>query len=562
MPRRKRIAWVSFLIVLTCLPVSFAQWSEDPAVNLALADRVHDQVQPKLVRTDDGGAYASWFDNSSGGYDVYLQRLDADGNELWAHDGVLIADRSFSSTQDYGLGVDTSGNALLIFRDDRSGSTQITASKIAPDGTLLWGTSGIQLSSGNAFFASPRIAGSGDGDSVAGWTRDSDTRLQKLDPSGSPRWGAGITLSDDSEGNFGLSDIKASDGSNVIVSWVRQDQNIFDPRHIWAQKFSAAGASLWPASHVRVFDGGSIQLGNFPTFITDGGGGAVFSWYSTSPLQCHVQRVLASGVEAFTHNGVTVSTDLSRARVSPDASSNPATEDIFVFWTEMNSGQSQWGVYGQKVASDGTRQWSSTGKVLRAVAGNFISQVSAEPSAGGATVFYVEELAFGNETLQVTRVNTNGTAVWSPATISASTAVSAKSSLETEKSSEGVLLFVWSDDRAGDRDIYGQNIREDGTLGGSCDLVLSGSDPTLVDFSAPFHLVYGLLSDLTGNGNFSLADCAGVFSETPAVDPLENPPSGAGRYYLARGQDRCKTYGDSSLDPDPRNNLDFMNPCP
>lgn len=218
----------------------------------------------------------------------------------------------------------------------------------------------MQVSSGSAFFAAPQIAGTGDGAGVVGWISDSSTLLQKLDASGSPLWGTGITLADDSGGSFGLSDIEASDGVNVIVSWIRQGPNFFDPRHIWAQKFSGSGATLWTPTHVRVYDGGSIQLGNFPTFITDGSGGAVFSWYSTSPLQCFAQRVLADGTEAFAHNGVAASTDSSRTRVAPDVSFQAATEEIYLFWTEMNSNQSQWGVYGQKIAPNGARRWTDT----------------------------------------------------------------------------------------------------------------------------------------------------------------------------------------------------------
>ena len=49
-----------------------------------------------------------------------------------------LADRGFSSTEDYGLAVDTAGNALLAFRDDRGDFIQITAAKVSPAGTVLW----------------------------------------------------------------------------------------------------------------------------------------------------------------------------------------------------------------------------------------------------------------------------------------------------------------------------------------------------------------------------------------------------------------------------------------
>ena len=110
---------VSVAAMLLVAPfTATAAWPTDPAVNLAIGDRTGEQVQPKVRATADGGCYISWFDNSAGGYDVYLQRLDPAGDEQWVHNGLLLADRSFSSTEDYGLDVDTAGNAVLAFRDE------------------------------------------------------------------------------------------------------------------------------------------------------------------------------------------------------------------------------------------------------------------------------------------------------------------------------------------------------------------------------------------------------------------------------------------------------------
>ena len=72
------------------------QWSTNPAANLTVADMGGEQVQPKIRATPDGGCYVSWFDNRTGGYDVYLQRLNAAGVEQWPHNGVLVRDRETS----------------------------------------------------------------------------------------------------------------------------------------------------------------------------------------------------------------------------------------------------------------------------------------------------------------------------------------------------------------------------------------------------------------------------------------------------------------------------------
>jgi hypothetical protein len=104
--------------------LSAAQWSSDPTQNLAVADAQSDQNLAKLAATADGGTWVSWFDGIGSGWDVRVQRLEADGTERFVHDGLLVADRNFSSTQDYGLDLDVNGDALLAFRDPRPGASR------------------------------------------------------------------------------------------------------------------------------------------------------------------------------------------------------------------------------------------------------------------------------------------------------------------------------------------------------------------------------------------------------------------------------------------------------
>ena len=104
-PFARRLGLASIVLAVTPV-ITRAQWSANPAVNLLLADRTNEQVQPKIRQTPDGGSYVSWYDNSGGGYDMYLQHLSADGTEQWPHNGIQIADLTFSSTEDYDLDVD------------------------------------------------------------------------------------------------------------------------------------------------------------------------------------------------------------------------------------------------------------------------------------------------------------------------------------------------------------------------------------------------------------------------------------------------------------------------
>ncbi|MCP3981703.1 MAG: hypothetical protein GY716_20575 [bacterium] len=445
--------------------VSLAQWSTDPALNLAVSDPTGDQVQPKLVTRPGGGYYVSWFDNRVGGYDVYLQLLDEQGVAQWTADGVLVADRGFSSTQDYGLGVDTAGNALLVFRDDRFGGTQITATRVDASGAQTWGAGGVQLTSGSSFLAAPKIAGTSDGEIVAAWKSDAEAHMQRLDAAGAPQWPGGVVISDAMSRDYTVSDLRAVDGASVIVSLVFQPSGFNGPKHLYAQKVSDQGAFQWGVTPVAVFDGGSLQFGNFPPFVTDGAGGAVFSWYDVnSGLKNFVQRIESSGAESFPHNGVAVSTS-AREQTGPAAAYDAASGSTFVFWPERQPGPTPlYGIYAQRLDGSGARQWGNEGVTIESLGTADAGMANVQIVDGDAMAFWARAPSVTTHTLHATRVDADGNDVWSPALVSVSTAVSGKSRLGTTIGPAFAVL-AWSDDRAGDDDIFVQNVNADGTLG-------------------------------------------------------------------------------------------------
>lgn len=440
------------------VPTVQAQWSSDASVNFALADKTGEQTQDKVVPTADGGAYISWLDNNAGGYDVYLQRINAAGVEQWAHNGILIADRSFSSTTDYDLDIDTVGNALITFRDDRFGGTRITANRVSPGGTLLWGANGIQLNAVDS--ANPKIAGTTDGNIVVAWIQSGTTRLQKLDGNGATMW-TEVVLSTGGS-TYNASDMDASDNGGVIISLVRG----FIGANYWAQKIDTNGAQVWGGGSPIQITTLALQIANFPQIVPDGAGGAVFGWYGSSPLQCYAQRVNAAGTVLFTANGVPASTNATQIRVSPSVSFNASTSETFLFYTEQNSGQSMSGVYGQKYNAAGARQWTDNGKELQALSSNsriFVNCYAVEP--GVAVCGWVDSSGFGQDQLVASMVDANGDPVWSPGIVTLASSLNSKGRVVAARSANNFGIFGWADNRADANNIYIQNISDDGELG-------------------------------------------------------------------------------------------------
>jgi hypothetical protein len=475
MQHRFTLYFVTLAVALTLSASAWGQWSSDPNQNLALSDIANaDQVQAKVVPLANNGWFVSWFNNNPNdpppnGYDTYLQRLDVNGFEQFPHDGLQIAKLTNSSTEDYGLDQDTQGNALLAFLDTRFGANQqVTVTKIAPDGTALWGPNGIQVTSGKPGAHQPKVAATSDGGAVVYWISNSSIVLQKFDANGNPQWpwasvtNHGIIISE-LKANLQTSDIHGSDNGSVIFSFSR-DTGFRTNRYLYANKMSAGGHLLWSTKHIHLFDSGSLQLGNYPSFVTDGAGGAVFSWYTSSPkLQSYVQHINADGSEAFAHNGVPVSTNSSQIRVSPSAAYNAATKEIFVSWEEEDSIQSVSGVYAQKIDASGNRQWTDNGVTIVPLQSNAEIFERTVQIGDGAFVFWVDQFVDQSGTIQGVRLDTNGGTVCAQFPVSSVQAQ--KSRPATGQAANGNTVIAFQDYRMGNSDIYIQNINPDCTLG-------------------------------------------------------------------------------------------------
>jgi hypothetical protein len=449
-----------------------AQWSADPAANLVLADRPDGQSQPKLAPTADGGFYVSWFGNIADGFDVYLQRLDAGGNEQWVHGGVRLADRGESSTQDYGLDVDAAGNAVLAYQfEDGGGTPQVAVSKVAPDGTPLWGTPGVIVSDDANGANSPRVAATSDGNVVVAWSAgDGSIVAQKLDADGNALWGPAGAVFAPPSGFFLIADLRASDAGNAIVSWSAQMS--FSDRELWTQKLAAAdGAPLWGTQPVRVFDGsgGAMQLGYFPDFIPDGAGGAVFVWYTVSLSgSVHAQHVLADGSAAFAQNGVALTTDTTQSHTEPAGAYDPASGDIYAIWRVADANtQTQIGLDAQRIDQGGARQWGDAGLVLVPQGGIDRTQVQALAFHGGALFSWASNDWPQAMPITVTRLDAAGDPVWPGTTVDIKTGLTDTARAAAASSTAGFAAWVWEDDTGGGGggSIRAQDINPDGSLG-------------------------------------------------------------------------------------------------
>ncbi len=140
-------------------------WEEN---GLPIVEQENDQVNFKFVYDD--GLYVVWQDfRSSCNYEIYAQKFDEDGNELWQAGGVLVAGVDEIAYQNPDL--IKAGNKICIVWDERIDydDRNIKAQLLGEDGELLWQPQGILICDESLDHNFPRVVSNEEDDVYIAW---------------------------------------------------------------------------------------------------------------------------------------------------------------------------------------------------------------------------------------------------------------------------------------------------------------------------------------------------------------------------------------------------------
>ena len=467
----------TLLLVLGLALAATASWPASADSNLLICGRTGEQTVPKVAVTSDGGCYVCWMDHASGNYDLYLQRLNAQGVPQWVSGGLLISNHPQDTwITDYDMTVDSADYAVIAINDIRSGDDwDIYAYRVSPMGQSVWGPNGLTISDNDGFEPEPRVIVTRSGNIVFAWTEGTATstvvNVRKVTPAGADMWTpAQRTLT----GPNGLSipRIAAAGNDAVIVQYLwHTGPDFWSPRYIRAQKYDSLGGAMWSDTGVVISNAGGIGVQMKPNIMPDGAGGAYSYWYDTRTNNIHhvyVQRVSSNGAMAWTVNGVQVAVTASQMEMDPSLIRLPGTGTVAVFYMITDLPQSNWGVGGQRLDANGAPLWGAGGVAFVPLGLQQRYGVSAFYQGENAAALYLE-FAEGSQTntrLKALGVNLAGQPVWTPSPVVMCNVLSGKGHLAAAVNPFGQVLAAWHDDRADlSGDIYLQNVNPDGSLG-------------------------------------------------------------------------------------------------
>jgi hypothetical protein len=161
-----------------------------------------------------GGVIIGWSDTRSGDYDVYAQLLDGGGSKLWLDGGAPLCVRSGNQS---GVKLETDGadGAIIVWEDDRFGFMDIYAQRVDSSGAAEWLENGVEVSTAPLHQSAPSVAVSTTGNAVVVWSDersgDSDIYAQLVERNG--------FLGDPAPAITDVADFPNDQGGQVVLSW-------------------------------------------------------------------------------------------------------------------------------------------------------------------------------------------------------------------------------------------------------------------------------------------------------------------------------------------------------
>ncbi len=491
---------LQILMIVFCPLFILGQWVNDPDVNTPICVSQDWSILPRIVADDEGNSYVSWFSGDENlNFNVYMQRLDADGNNLWDNNGLLISDNQTATwVCDYDMVLDHENAAVLVTQDKRTGPSNVFAYRMSATGEFLWGDNGVQLTNSPEADYSPNATVTGSNDFIFIWdivpedTTNTPVKvgMQKVSAMGDILWGDGITLSDTM--HYYSSTCEISDDNSFMASWlvcpvvdtILPGTEIYF--HVLAQKFDLDGNPLWE-NPVQVDTGNLLlylAIFTVPEIINDGDGGAFIFWESFygDNATLLLQHIDKDG-NLLWPGPLNVSMLTEDIHAVGQFCNMESSQEIYVFWQEYRlvGGTDCFGIYGQKISYTGERLWGDEAKAiipLICAMDTTIYPTKVKKTSGNDVIVFFEKEYYeiiGPDTLisselSAMRIGSDGQFIWNDEIISVSTADGEKSYyMGVSDCVNDQLIAVWADDRNSfnemEMDIYAQNVLVDGSIG-------------------------------------------------------------------------------------------------
>ena len=453
---------LSVLILLVGISSPWASWVQN---GITICTSTGNYGRTPMITDDAGGAIMAWWDYRGGiHYDVYAQRIDANGNALWTVGGTAIC-----TSVGYGgwflnlagrlqLAPDGSGGAIITWCKYLNGvDWDVFAQRIDANGNALWKPEGVGVC---RFLGDQRgltAVPDGSGGAIVAWFDyrsgvDCDIYAQRVDANGSVLWteqGAAICTAAGDQ--MSLKAIPNGVGG-AIIAWT--DSRGASPADIYAQRVAGNGSVYWTPNGVAVCTADNDQ--NVPDIVSDGAGGAIIVWTDarSGTRDIYARRVDAAGTLLWAADGVAICTafrDQGAPHLAPDQ-----VGGAIVSWSD-NRGTST-DIYAQRVDPNGNTLWTADGVGICTATNDQGDSPMVPDGSGGAVIGYLNVRSSAVD-VYAQKVDADGNTRWAGSGAPISTAAGEHEYIRIVPDGVGGAILMWYYYRAGIfGDLYAQRV--------------------------------------------------------------------------------------------------------
>ncbi|MFN8586616.1 MAG: T9SS type A sorting domain-containing protein [Candidatus Eisenbacteria bacterium] len=358
----------------------------------------------------------SMYNFGSATYDVYAQRLDADGVAQWGS-GVLVCSAAGDQYPEQ-LVQDGFGGYIAVWSDARTNATtgqDYYAQRISSAGVLAWAANGIPLVTAASLQTGIRVAmysgylfcAWADARNYGSTGYDVYAQLVSIF-SGTVQWGTNGVAVSSAQGDQLYCDVTADDLGNFFVVWSDSRGASFD---VYAQRFPFSSTPSWTANGLLVCNAVGQQMD--PRILLMSGRRPLVFWEDLRGADYDIYAQLLdgnSGAANWTANGIAICNAAGHQYTA--AIERDATGCAVLAWSDSRRGLSNTqDLYAQRVDANGIAQWASNGVALRVASGNtsFLQLVS--DGLGGTYCAWMDTRADGGD-VYAQRLNVNGYSMW------------------------------------------------------------------------------------------------------------------------------------------------------
>ncbi|MBI5701126.1 hypothetical protein HZC34_04675 [Candidatus Saganbacteria bacterium] len=415
------------------------------------------QVFPEMILAQDGGVIISWVDYRSKEEDIYAQKVSPNGEKLWGENGAPVC--TLRGTQwSQKIVQDGSGGAIIVWADRRSGDFDIYAQHLDPSGKALWPINGIAVCKKPGNQENPKIVQNGLSGAYIAWSENGADEVgiyvQNMDPFGRQTFGELGVKASKVFLKPGAFDIGKDNNNNAILAW--SDSNAGDP-DIYMQKISSDGTLLLGDEGLPVARIGGAQ--EDPKIFGTAKLTVVWEDLRGNGRQLFIQEYNEDTVPQFSDNGMPISLGQHNAR-SADIDLSSDMSALILYQDDKHG---NFDIYAQKLTNSGGREFGDHGMIVNNAIGSVMRQNMRARADNKNNIFAVfEDKRSGQLNVYAQKIGPSGKLLWGKNAVPVGALKTMQVDPDVVPDHKGGAYIVWEDFREAQPMIYFQHFNEKG----------------------------------------------------------------------------------------------------